>query len=666
MIRLNRLVFAAVLFCSFVPSPAQQEKVVHSCGAVRDIHIERKGDAEHVKFFFDENGQVVDLRQYRDSLRNAKFNKFGRYDMALARGIAGLADSAVIEVVISFDPDYETIALSESESPKCTPSQVKYADEEAFKEGVAAVEKALGKALSSYEKALDNQIRVTLPKGELEKLKHLLEISSIEAPAFAPPRPPIARNYINLSTAFNYGYDSNGVAVRSFWAEGDSGNGIKLGFIESDSLAPADSAALLTGVPLTIRNVTSFAPSPHPVFVMAVAKNEYTGYNQGGAPGVTGLFIAPGSDKEADYLWVVDTMVCQITSNSWVYATYWSLDTSTNDTTGQYWVSRMNRFYDIYAASRRYVTNVVAAGNGGDSSSTEPTNYNYICRNYDSDDRWTASTCQEIPWAGSHNSIIVGAVDDGTRDIAAFSSWRNDALLLDEAPHVMAPGFDVRFPDGTILSGTSLSAPIIASLVANVMSHDTQWKMYPEMMRVMLMASATPYPITGSSSFSDDASQVEMKGGAGIPKGDRINALLAHQYTGNQDTITISGCGPTNACAVRPSYFPSSAGAGAADTIIIKLVDVCTSTLTFYFTWVASPEGTLNVGDRQICDDIDIYLFNDSKTIDTFSVTSRNSTEALDLDWTYVSGTTYLKFVSTVFSRTTNKTIYCALAITSS
>lgn len=76
--------------------------------------------------------------------------------------------------------------------------------------------------------------------------------------------------------------------------------------------------------------------------------------------------------------------------------------------------------------------------------------------------------CYTLP-ASSHKAITVGAIDDSTLGIAEFSNWGRCVDIFTSGVAVSSVSIrDVDVP--VLLSGTSMSSPIVAGMVANMLS----------------------------------------------------------------------------------------------------------------------------------------------------------------------------------------------------
>ncbi len=413
-----------------------------------------------------------------------------------------------------------------------------------------------------------------------------------------------------------------------------------------DSLGYSDSSSLLRNIPLTVHYEDVDTEYWHPVYVIATIENHYNNGLYGGATGVDGISYYAG-DVENGVEWLKTTRGCNVINNSWGVQTYMA--------GGQYWANRISRLFDIEASANNYITFVASAGNS--ASGTE----NDDCKNYDPADRWTETTCQECyGWSG-HNTILVGAFNDNSRTRASFSSWRNDPTHYDEYPHVMAPGDYVRFPNGVELSGTSFSAPAITALIADMQSANGTLREYPEMAKAVLMASAHTTPAVGDYRFNLDESYEEMYGGAGCAKGGRALAMLSNWSTGD---ISVTGCGSEQVSGCKSFLFSSNESDGAQRSFKLICNRVCPGWLDVYLSWCSNPEGTLNIGDRQECDDIDLTVSGNGQTV--YSITSQNSTEAIVIYHSGSPGVVEYTITAELWGRITNKTIYCAVAVSAS
>ena len=131
--------------------------------------------------------------------------------------------------------------------------------------------------------------------------------------------------------------------------------------------------------------------------------------------------------------------------------------------------NKIDYYLDMYS-SEDYILNVVSAGNNG------PDGSDYIQCVGAGNPGWDTSTCQRVNKYG-HNILMVGNINDASNSnysIAGTQSWKNGPTN-DEAPHVVANGESVTLPWSETRSGTSFSAPAIASFAASLISVALTW-----------------------------------------------------------------------------------------------------------------------------------------------------------------------------------------------
>lgn len=115
-----------------------------------------------------------------------------------------------------------------------------------------------------------------------------------------------------------------------------------------------------------------------------------------------------------------------------------------------------------------------------------------------------------------YNVITVGNYNDATNNIDSSSSASN-SLLGNQKPEVVAPGVNIR-AGGHRLSGTSMSAPHVAGMAANLVSYINKFSsIKPAMYKAWIMSGATNtisggYNATGMGGidFVDTINDVEL------------------------------------------------------------------------------------------------------------------------------------------------------------
>jgi subtilisin family serine protease len=136
----------------------------------------------------------------------------------------------------------------------------------------------------------------------------------------------------------------------------------------------------------------------------------------------------------------------------------------------------------------------------------------------------------------SWNVLTVGGVNDGTGRLWYDGSCPCSGALWDEdpdwpfnphgdfnKPNVSAPAVNVETANGKRASGTSIAAPIVAGIAAQLYARNpTTFRAWPEAMRAIIMASAhRRIPLSGGGTSTDHE-------GVGT-----VHALWAHRVYGN-------------------------------------------------------------------------------------------------------------------------------------
>jgi hypothetical protein len=201
--------------------------------------------------------------------------------------------------------------------------------------------------------------------------------------------------------------------------------------------------------------------------------------------------------------------------------------------------------------------------------------YDYLVRNYRVTVVFSAGNCGDtgIPYVGdpgrAYNVLTVGSYYHGLSGwywgddrMSAFSSWK-DNPTTSQKPEVVAPGEDMysTLPYapwvGSVGSGTSYSAPIVAGEVALIMNRSQTYStsprlgVWPEAVKAIIMATAD-HNIEGESRYS------------GYDGAGGVNALAAFLVTNSRSTSWGGTTITYNSGS--PVYFPSTSGVNFANS----------------------------------------------------------------------------------------------------
>jgi hypothetical protein len=279
-----------------------------------------------------------------------------------------------------------------------------------------------------------------LSKADILQLAHLPTISA----ALLLDETPLPISPL-MSTVYGapvYG----GVSISNFSAAGANAS---VAVLEPGRLDTNQVRSYMSTVPLTIRagsrsNGGNFNDS-HSVYVSSLIRNsrgDFYANTIGGAPYLQNMYFSTIGPSITSFLgayyWAVDTSGVHVVNNSWQTNRWQS---STSDTAA----SVIDWLMDWFA-NNRGVLSIVAAGNGGYSTSgTSP--YQQCIANSYNPTIWNATTCERCMHWG-HNVLQVGSINDATNYqyvISSFTSWKNPPTN-DEVPHVSINGAGVNFP----------------------------------------------------------------------------------------------------------------------------------------------------------------------------------------------------------------------------
>lgn len=263
----------------------------------------------------------------------------------------------------------------------------------------------------------------------------------------------------------------------------------------------------------------------------------------------------------------------------------------------------------------------------------------------------------------SYNNLIVGATyDQGTATrsddvIASFSSYRNHTTTHGdrELPEVVAPGMYLTIT-GDLVSGTSISAPVVAGTLASMLEANSNLGAWPEAEKAIVMATANcnrDGVVLNLTDATDD------KDGAGL-----LNDALAVTLSSNSNYRTSGSAATVRGHAYGYMNFTTD----FSGTVFSQSFNVVTDAggkLSAMLTWDATSACT-NSGDPSTCTgagpdaDLNLYLFraSDNALIAT-SASYDNNYEAL-IGRTLSANTAYRLEIRKASTRTS--TTYYALA----
>ena len=307
--------------------------------------------------------------------------------------------------------------------------------------------------------------------------------------------PDIDRIYLDLNGTPESGESAKiATGISGLHAGGLKGSGVRVAMTEAEGLVEPASL-LLNPIVQDSTNVCS-TPSAHTTEVAGIIKGRRitifgtTAGLEGAAPLVT-LRVGGSCSTNS-----VELMEASTRAANWgarVISMSWGLDT-------QLKAAGVDRFYDDMTFNR-WRTVVKSAGNRG-------------CKTPADESSGPGSGLTTTPGLG-FNVITVGGFDD-----ADTGPWADDSLYVctsfanpisthgdREKPELSAPAVDLTVTttgpaNMTVASGTSGASPMVASAVALMIERNGLLSFWPEIVRAILMATAT-HNIEGSGRLSD-------------------------------------------------------------------------------------------------------------------------------------------------------------------
>lgn len=552
------------------------------------LTYDAQGNPKH--YFKNSDGRFQDYYAF-DSLKRAEERaRYGKFSVQLYDKLNSMSPNDSIEVLV--EPQIKVPSIrgrkpTKSEFAEVAESARRKLARRITDTGLKSREKAKPLGRTTFE--------VKAAKKDLLRLKHDADIASI-LPAVQAHSP--VRTF--LSNAFKTSNRSKGaLSISNLAASGGNGAGVTVAVVDPFPLPGSVSVGTWFNYPKTFRSPANPYPSAsHGLYTMATVRNTYSSdtlnFKTGGSYKLSHMIFAPFDSLEnhegiGAYEWLLNqNPLPSVASNSWGYARW--LGGAIGDQ------NQMDRYADMKAAQSPFLFIVAAAGNSG-----YPSALNDTCRAALGNYNWTRDTCEQVIWS-AHNVLSVGACTSSTV-MAPFSSWRNQGNQ-DEQPHVVARGWGITYPDNSVHYGTSLSAPAIAALGANLISKYPALDGYPEQLKAIIMASAAPNNLGTSYKPNQDT-----RSGFGLPEGTMASQLAANNY-GLASSYPVNYSAPEKRRGTANFIYDEY----QTDPVITRtlVMDSPAGYVHVLATWMSDPEGSCTAGLPCAADNIDLRIFNSS------------------------------------------------------
>jgi len=418
------------------------------------------------------------------------------------RDAASGARSALVPVAVWLDVD-TTAAVARviaahpegqwsGDRPAATDPQVQHAL-------LDLVERARARV---YETAAREAAATVESEGaRLDYVSTLAPLAYIDTPPSSLERlaaSPRVRSMGLEGNAWSESLATAGPFVAANWtsADLDRGNGVRVGVIEYYNVRATGDLFARVAASHSVSGSTTYTPTDrfdHPTWVAgAIASRDAT--NRGVAPGA--MIVSSGTGGGSSGL-TRDRNVIRATD--WAAtsggADILNISLNMDSTTGR---DEARAYFDAIAGGETTRTVVASAGNWGTGVDAGT---------------WLVSSP-----GTSWNVLTVGGVNDGTRRLWYDSSCPCSGALWDEdpdwpfnshgdfnKPNVSAPAVGVETANGKRASGTSVAAPIVSGIAAQLFARNpTTFKAWPEAMRAIIMAGANRrLPLPGGSTSTD-------------------------------------------------------------------------------------------------------------------------------------------------------------------
>lgn len=268
-----------------------------------------------------------------------------------------------------------------------------------------------------------------------------------------------------------------------------SGEGIKVGMIEGGYPEPDDE--LDTNSIVNVGNVGTSGHATNTAKIMV-------GHNSGFSKNIS-LYSTDAKFSNIELLLTNDVKVINV-SYGWLY--------SENNKTSNYAYSVYDKWFD-HVVSYHNVTVIASAGNDGEGDTYK----------------------RVLSPAMGNNVIAVGAYDDKNTNttsddqLYAYSSYKNSN---DKAITFGVEKPDVIMPANLLGGGTSSSAPILTSLVAQILELRPSLAIHPEIIKAIVLASCHRKVLPSNSNESTETMVMGLteKQGAGVADGWTMAAIV--------------------------------------------------------------------------------------------------------------------------------------------
>ncbi len=435
-----------------------------------------------------------------------------------------------------------------------------------------------------------------LTRAQVEKLAFLPMVNAIYlVPETAGPALANSRPSQNMTLVNDAGYD---------------GSGVNVAVVEGERASSSNPYLTIAGFFNNTKPVM-----PHPTGVGGIIRST-NATNHGLASGVT-LYNANGSYDGAEFNVMMDALdwgssQANALNNSWYWdypdnPTFWSVD----------------RHMD-YLVRYGFDFLAVAAGNFGNGCSS----------NFSSYVTSPAKGFNVLSVGNYEDNGTLGWSDDVMDTCSSFGNPATDtAGQLHDKPEVAAVGASITSTTtanpwiDNIGSGTSYSSPMVTSLAADIMEAKPGLKLYPEVIRSIIMASAL-HNIEGNEQLSD-------KDGVGAIDGTAALALAERDNFSNN---------LVNDSTTFPLDFYQFAHKGER--------------VRFVINWLSNPTADYTSDPLQV--DLDLSAYQADNTFIESSTSVYNNFEIVDF---IAPATETYKFRVTRFSYVAGKTSYYGTAV---
>lgn len=578
--------------------------------------------------YFDENNKAIDEDVYYNFVkqRNNEIYKYGIIHPTLGKKLEELNDNDIVDVTIytsngninDFDFDSKESFTNELENFQRKNRHLNKPGKDNFSEIKSLfLQTNIGKVLENQIINSNDKLNVEevkLPKSAILKLKDQDNIEGIflnESDIIEDINSQ--KDDTNATTVVDI-QGWRGTNLRACVYEGTPGNnGGLTGFAQVNN--NIDSDGQRSGIQEFYSPDLLPGDSSHATSVTSIITNRGSNVSQRGFAPDSLIYSANKTTNRA-LKWAVQGKECRVVNQSFHKSNEW------NSTIPQ----EGDIYKDYLALNYPYPFITSASGNWSSTSTSEPGG---------------SDGSLEIVNHKCYNCVTVGNTNDfnssGPNGMRTSSVWKNPNSNHGdwELPEICANGSSVNFNGESRGSGTSFASPAVAGTALLIQNADNTLLYWPEGVKAILFAGAI-HNVRGDNWFTDVINDVDGYDGCGAI--DALESIKITKKTLNGGRVFKNNVPKPrgwNVGTLRDSDFT-----GSKDYIsyYIAVPNISTNgtskaQVRVALTWDAKVDSLLGIPISTTLDkDHDLYLYNESGSLVSFSSSWDNSYEVINFE----------------------------------